>query len=218
MATNRDPRMSPTSSRVGHRWSPERPTKAAGSSRAFSRAAVVLAIVITLTSCTTIGDMAESAKSAFQSWMKPELTPHVHLDRQKSVLIAMPADAESPSARYVGSGQSVAHAMAQAFARRGIPVEVAKKRLTNDEAVSWATRTNSGYVVLPVITRWEQQNAWFGAPSRLALWVSVIETTTGKVVMAEPVKSYSIQPLSFTIESPEALLEKPLSRYVSNLY
>ncbi len=97
-------------------------------------------------------------------------------------------------------------------------MEVAKKRLTNNEAVSWAARMNSGYVVLPVITRWEQQNTWLGAPSRLALWVSVIETATGKVVMAEPVKSSSVQPLSFTIESPEALLEKPLSRYVSSLY
>jgi hypothetical protein len=46
----------------------------------------------------------------------------------------------------------------------------------------------------------------------------VIDTASGKVVMAEPVKSSSIQPLSFTIESPEALLEKPLSRYVSSLY
>ena len=215
---NTDPRIRGTSTQVGHGCSPEGPAKAAGHFRRLSKAGVVLGIVVTLTSCATVGDMAESAKSVVQGWVKPEEIPQAHLDRQKSVLVALPADAESLAARYVGSGQAVARAVAEAFARRGIPVEVAKKRLTNDEAVSWAGRTNSGYVVLPVITRWEQQNTWLGVPSRLALWVSVVETATGKVVMSEPVKSCSIQPLSFTIESPEALLEKPLSRYVSSLY
>jgi hypothetical protein len=215
---DREPRKSRTPSHAGHGRSPESPAKAAGCARGFSMAAAVLGSVLVLTGCTTISDMAESAKCAVQDWTRPKEASQVHLDRQKSVFIALPADAQSPCASYVGSGDCVAHAMARAFARRGIPVEVAKKRLTNDEAVSLAARTNSGYVVLPVITRWEQRNTWLGQPSRLALWVSVIETASGKVVVAEPVKSCSIQPVSFTVESPETLLERPLSRYVNNLY
>jgi hypothetical protein len=165
-----------------------------------AKAVMVFGLVVILAGCATVR------------------ASRVHLDRQKSVLVALPADAESPSYRYLGSGQSVAHAVAEAFAGRGISVEVAKKPLTNDEAMAFAARTNAGYVVLPLITHWEQRNEWLALPSRLALWVSVIDTATGKVVMAGAVKSRSIPPLAFTIESPEALLEKPLSRYVSNLY
>ena len=214
----RDPKMSRPSSRVRPGSSVGSRSKAAWCSRAFREVAVVLLVIVALATCTSVSDMAESAKSTVHGWIKPEEIPQAHLDRHKGVFIALPADAESLTSRYVGSGQSVALAVAEAFARQGIPVQVAKKRMANDEALSWAARISSGYVVLPVITRWEQHNTWLGQPSRLALWVTVIETASGKVVMAESVKSCSIEPLSFTVESPEELLERPLSQYVSSLY
>ncbi len=212
---NRDARISGTLSRITGAWSPESPSKAAGCPQRAAKAVLVLFLAVMLTSCTTVRDMTQTV---VPDWPKPTQTPHVHLDRLKSVFVALPADAETPSARYIGSGQSVARAVVEAFAGRGITVELADKRLTNDEAVAFAAQTNAGYVVLPLITHWEQRNYWFGLPSRLALWVTVIETATGRVVMAEPVKSHSIDLISFTVESPEALLERPLSRYVSTLY
>ena len=176
---------------------------------------LALGLVVMLTGCATIHDMARSL--GLERQQKAQI-PQFHLDRFKSVLVALPPDAETPSVRYVGSGRVVALAVAEAFAGRGVKVEVAETPLTRDEAVAFATRKHAGYVVLPVITHWEQRNAWLGVPSRLALWVSVIEAGTGRLIKDEPVKSHSFEPLSFTVEGPEQLLQKPLAHYVSNLY
>jgi len=196
-------------------WSSEVRSKAAGCAQLSAKAALVLGHAFTLMGCAAIRDITESV---YPSWAVPAQGPRVSLDRTKSVFVALPADAESPSGRYVGSGQLVGQAVAEAFAGHGIAVEVGKKRLTNDEAMAFAAQINAGYVVLPIITRWEQRNRWLGVPSRLALWVSVVETPTRRVIMAEKVKSWSIEPLAFTIENPGALLEQPLSRYVASLY
>ncbi len=174
--------------------------------------ALVLGLLLAMTSCI----YRHSAESAAKAHGKQIL--HARLDSLKSVLIALPADAESRSSSYIGSGQSVAHAIAEAFVRRGIRVEVAGRQLTNSEALALAAEINAGYVVLTVITDWQQRNEWPGLPNRLALWVNVVETATGQVVEAGPVKSHSIMPLSFTVEAPEALLEQPLARYVRSLY
>jgi hypothetical protein len=214
----RDPKMSRPPSSLRRGPSVGSRSKAARHSRALTGAALAFLVIVTLATCATMSDMAGSAKSTVHGWIKPEEIPRAHLDRQKTVFIALPADAETFTDRYVGSGQSVARAVAEAFARQGIPAQVAKNRMTNDEALSFAARTGSGYVVFPAITRWEQCNTWLGRPSRLALHVSVMDTASGKVVMAEPVKSVSFEPVSFTVESPEELLERPLSRYVSSLY
>ena len=189
--------------------------KAAGCAQLSAKAGLVLGLAVMLMGCAAVRDMTESV---VPSWAMKTPGFRVSLDRTKSVFVALPADAESPSGRYVGSGQLVGQAVAEAFAGRGIAVELGKKRLTNDEAMAFAAQINAGYVVLPSISRWDQRNSWLGVPSRLALWVSVVETPTRRVIMAEQVKSWSIEPLAFTLESPGALLEWPLSKYVGGLY
>lgn len=179
------------------------------------KAVVIFSLVVMLTGCTTVLDMA---KSIVPDQARSREDSSARLDGLRSVFVALPADGESACATYLGSGQSVAQAVAEAFAKRGITVEVAKKRSTYGEALASAARLHAGYLVLPIITHWEQRNEWLGPPSRLAIRVSVIETATGLMVASESIKSYSVLPLSFTVESPEALLEKPLSHYVSNLY
>jgi hypothetical protein len=141
-----------------------------------------------------------------------------HLDSQKSVFITISEDGIYSNKTYGGSGQTVAQAVAQAFSRRGIKVDVADNRLTEEKAIEAAKKLNAGYLVAPVITHWEQRaTEWSGRPSRMAIRITVTDVETAKRLMSTAIEGRS-RTFSFVRTSPDLLLRDPLINYVDGLY
>jgi hypothetical protein len=172
---------------------------------------LVISLVLTLSGCTAIFDMAKPRE-------EPAPTAYVRLDARKSVFITIPGDGEFGDLRYVSSGRAVTQAVAAAFTKQGIPVHIAEGRLSYEEALSTATRFEAGYIVVPVITLWDPHNEWLGRSTALAVRVSLVDVATGRVIGSGPVEARNPTVISFTISNPETLLEKPLYEYVSKLY
>jgi hypothetical protein len=172
-----------------------------------------IALVVSLSGCTTIFH-----KSAPTDQGQPSSATRVRLDPLKSVFVAVPSDGEFGSVYYIGSGRAVAGAITAAFTTQGIPVYVAEGQLASEETLQAATRLKAGYVVLSAITLWDQRNEWLGRPSTLAVRVSIVDVNTGRIIESKPIETRNETILSFTIFSPETLLEKPLNQYLSELY
>lgn len=191
-----------------------------GAFQMSGRVIFAVSLVVLLSGCTAILGVAKPvfdlAKLAGHG--KPASTTQVRLDAQKSVFITVPGDGEFADALYLGSGRAVAQAIAMAFTRRGIPVLVAKGHLTREQALSTAARLDAGYLVLPVITLWNQRNEWLSRPSRLAVRISILDVATGRLIESKPVETRNLTVLAFTISDPESLLEEPIYKYVSALY
>jgi hypothetical protein len=173
-----------------------------------------VSLVVLLSGCTTMLQMAKPLTSQ----RKPASITQVHLDALKGVLVAVPCDGDFADSRYLRSGQEVAEAIAEAFATQGVPVAIAERQLANEEAILTAARLKAGYLVLPVITHWDQRNEWFTLPSKLAVRISMVDVATGRVIDSKLVETRNLTGLAFIISDPGTLLAKPLHEYVHKLY
>ncbi len=140
------------------------------------------------------------------------------LDKQKGVYLTVPADGAYGPKTYPGSGQTVTQVVAAAFSRSASQVHIAEKQLTKEEAVAAAKQLNAGYVVILVITHWEQRaTEWSGIPSRMAIRMSIFDTATGNQVFSTGIEGRS-RIVSWITTSPESLLKDPVANYVNGLY
>jgi hypothetical protein len=141
------------------------------------------------------------------------------LDRSKAVYVAIPQDGAFGGRTYSGSGQTVAQAVAAAFAGNANRVHVGERRAESDAAaVSAAKSIGAGYVAVPVIAHWEQRNtAWSGMPSRMAIRLTLIDAETGNQITSSAIEGRS-RIMSWTATHPESLLREPVTQYVRGLY
>lgn len=152
---------------------------------------IALTALLTLTACTA------------EYQIRPSAT--VKLDRQRAVFVIVPADGRYADKVYHGSGQTVAQAVASAFAQQSISAQVGQPIRT-------------GYVVTPIITHWEHRaTPWSGRPSVMALTLTVSDAETGRPISTTAINGRSASTTLFET-SPEALLVEPLERYVGGLY
>jgi hypothetical protein len=172
---------------------------------------LAVALVISLLGCS-IGP----AKSVLTN--PAPISLDRRLDPRKSVYIALPEDGESGNVAYIGSGRAVAQAIGAAFRKRGIAVHVGEGKMTNEDALAAATRLKAGYMVLSVITLWEQRNKWLGRPSKVAVRVTIADAATGRAIESKSIETRNRTVIAFSIVDPETLLEEPLKDYVSGLY
>jgi hypothetical protein len=171
---------------------------------------LTISLVFILGGCVALSHLADSSSQT--STPAPPL-----LDRQKSVFVAMPEDGGSASSWYIGSGRVVAHTVAGAFSRRGVPVYLPERRVENSEVVAAALRWKADYAVRSTITRWDQRNRLLGRPSRLTIGVSVIDVATARVISSASIEGFSYLAPA-TLPAPEELLAGPLSQYLDMLY
>lgn len=140
------------------------------------------------------------------------------LDRKGTVYVALPKDGAYGAKPYVGSGRTVASAVAQAFSPKAGSVEVAESVQTREDVVAEAKRIGARYAIITTIVQWEQRaTEWSGRPSRMAIDLSIYDTDTGARIDSRSIKARS-RVVSFTSTSPESLLTAPLRQYAQELY
>ncbi len=145
-------------------------------------------------------------------------TGAVHLDRARAVYIAVPRDGAYGGSVYSGSGQVVAQAVAAAFSEHVSSVRIADAPLDTSESLAVARSLGAGYLIVPVISQWEQRaTEWSGRPSRMAIRLTLIDVATGAQLGSSALEGRS-RILSLTSTNPESLLRDPLAQYVRGLY
>ena len=141
----------------------------------------------------------------------------VALNRQGAVYITIPADGRYQDIHYPGSGQLVAQVLAMEFSRYSRTVQTAPSQLS-DGGMSEARRAGSDYLVVPMITHWEQRaTEWSGLPSRVALRITVWDVASGKQLLSEGIVARTSR-VTLTSTSPDELLKKPIAKVVKRLY
>ena len=174
----------------------------------MKRIVAVLAALLVLSGCV----------SAYQVQPLSGATNGVVLSRQGSVYIALPEDGRYGTTPYPGSGQLVAQVLAGEFSKYARNVQTAATTAPQGNALSTARQSGSQYLVVPVITHWEQRaTAWSGAPSKMALRVTVYDTASGSELVSEGIQGRSASVTLFST-SPEGLLQAPVGKFVGRLY
>ena len=139
------------------------------------------------------------------------------LNRQGGVYITVPADGRYQDINYPGSGQLVAQVLAAAFSKYAQTVQTAPAH-TQNGGLSEAQRAGSQYLVVPVITHWEQRaTEWSGRPSRMSIRITVFDASTGQQLLSEGIVGRTSR-VRFTSTSPDELLQKPIAEVVGGLY
>jgi hypothetical protein len=140
------------------------------------------------------------------------------LNRQAGVYVSVPADGQYEATSYPGSGQTTAQVLAAAFSKFAPTVHTAENASTNDATFAEAGKLGAAYVVIPVITHWEQRaTAWSGIPSKMALRLTVFDTASRKEITSTSIESRSAI-MTLLPTSPEGLLKDPVDKYVAGLY
>ena len=143
--------------------------------------------------------------------------PNVVLNRQSGVYITVPADGRYQDIHYPGSGQLVAQVLAMEFSKFARVVQTAPSQLP-DNGMREARRAGSEYLVVPIITHWEQRaTEWSGLPSRMALRITVMDVASGKQLLSEGIVARTSK-VTFTSTTPDELLKKPIEKVVKRLY
>lgn len=139
------------------------------------------------------------------------------LNPKGSVFIAVPKDGKYQDINYPGSGQFVAEALSAQFSKYASTVQTAASYSANND-FSEADRANGEYLVVPVITHWEQRaTEWSGLPSRMSLRITIFDVSTRKQLISEGIEGRTSK-MTLTATRPEHLLKKPLSEFVRSLY
>lgn len=143
---------------------------------------------------------------------------HTVLDRSAAVFVAVPRDGAYEGSTYPGSGQTVTQAVAAAFSAVASNVSPGEHVQSLEENFSEASTRKATYLVVPLITHWEQRaTEWSGIPSRMTIRLSIYNVKSKALINATIVEGRS-RIMSFTSTSPESLLRDPLKRYVNNMY
>lgn len=139
------------------------------------------------------------------------------LNKQGGVYITVPADGKYQDINYPGSGQLIAQALAAEFSKYARTVQTAPSQ-SQDGGLSEARRAGSQYLVVPVITHWEQRaTEWSGRPSRMSFRITVFDVASGKQLLSEGIEGRTSK-VRFTSTSPDELLQKPIAEVVDSLY
>jgi hypothetical protein len=141
----------------------------------------------------------------------------VVLNKQGGVYITVPADGKYQDINYPGSGQLVAQTLAADFSKYARTVQTASSQ-AQDGGLSEARQAGSEYLVVPVITHWEQRaTEWSGLPSRMSLRITIFDVASGQQLLSEGIEGRTSK-MTFSSTSPDALLKKPIAEVVDSLY
>lgn len=175
---------------------------------AMKRVFVMFAAMLVFSGCV----------SAYQVQPLSGATNTIALSKQDSVYIALPADGQYGTAPAAGSGQLVAQVLAGEFSKYARSVQTAPNIAAQADDFGAARRSGCQYLVVPVITHWEQRaTAWSGIPSKMALRVTIYDVASGKQLVSDGIQGHSASMTMFST-SPEKLLQAPVAKFVGQLY
>jgi Domain of unknown function (DUF4823) len=139
------------------------------------------------------------------------------LSRQGGVYITVPADGRYQDISYPGSGQLVAQVLATAFSKYARTVQTAPAHM-QDDGMGEARRAGSQYLVVPVITHWEQRaTECSGRPSRMSIRLTIFDVSSGHQLVSEGIVGRTSR-VRFTSTSPDELLQEPITGVIDSLY
>ena len=143
--------------------------------------------------------------------------PTGKLDKQKSVVIATPADGFYESKRYRDSGRMTAQTVSTAFAHFSTATTVAPD-CGSLACLQEGKYSSFDYYVIREILHWEDRNTeWSGIKDKIEVKVSIYEGQSWKE-LASTVISGKSKWATFGGDHPQDLLPEPLMEYVESLY
>ena len=134
------------------------------------------------------------------------LRPSMPLDKNKGVVISIPANGCFGPTEYPNSGRMTANEVQSAFIPYASHVDIAKDNKPDANV----------YYVKPSILHWEDRaTEWSGLPDRIEVTVEVYES--GSRVAASKFSGKS-KWFTFGGDHPQDLLKQPLAELVKSLY
>jgi hypothetical protein len=139
--------------------------------------------------------------------------------RTKSVVyVAIPPDVEFKKDTVIDSGRLTAEAVRQAFARYVSQAYIGRRPETFAEGLRTAKATKADYFVYPAVLHWEDRATEFTMRAdRLEIRLSLLDASTDKL-LHEVVLQGRSRLLTDGGDTPEDLLQEPVTRYVSSLF
>jgi hypothetical protein len=143
--------------------------------------------------------------------------PTAKLVREKSVVIATPANGFYEATQYTSSGQMTAGAIRASFAPFTDAVTVHPSCqglvcLRQDQSISY------GYYVVPEILHWEDRaTEWSGKPDRIEIKMTIYDGASAAKLASTIIVGKS-KWATFGGDHPQDLLPAPLNKYIQSLY
>jgi hypothetical protein len=168
-------------------------------------ALAVVALTVIASGCTSTYSQSTLAQ------------PTGKLAKEKSVVVATPADGFYESKQYSGSGRMTAQAVSAAFANFSAATTVVPE-CQNLACLQEGKYSSFDYYVIPEILHWEDRNTeWSGKKDKLEVKVSIYEGGSWKE-LASTVISGKSKWATFGGDHPQDLLPEPLKEYIESLY
>jgi len=140
------------------------------------------------------------------------------LSANKLAYVSVPPDGRYGRTVYNGSGAMASQIVAAAFSRHMLRVEQASSPQTFEKSLEAAKQAKASYLIAPAILHWEDRaTEWSAIPDKVELQISVIDTTTGKVIETAVVSGTSGL-ATFGGDHPQDLLPEPVRQYVDSLF
>ncbi|MDB5414028.1 MAG: hypothetical protein JWR10_2363 [Rubritepida sp.] len=137
------------------------------------------------------------------------------LSRRGTVYIARPEDGRYGSTVYPGSGDAVVSALLAAMLNRVAMVEAAAVVEAPDLALVSARSRGAAYLLLPLISGWEDRaTEWSALPDRIEIVLTLQDAESGAIVDRRIISARSTW---WTLggDRPQDLLPKPISEYAA---
>lgn len=143
--------------------------------------------------------------------------PDTRLARNRTVVIATPADGAYGTIQYANSGTMTALAVKKAFSRFSNRV-VVRTDCSRLDCFSSRDAERFEYWVIPEVLHWEDRaTEWSGISDKLEIKLSIYDGSTGQDVASTLMWGKS-KWFTFGGDHPQDLLDEPVNAYVSSLY
>jgi len=167
------------------------------------RIATLVVIIVALIGC---------ASTYYKQYTLTDLG--IKLDRDRSVVIAIPENGVYQRIKYSNSAKETAYALRKAFKRFTKNTTV----VSDCKELSCLKSMQSGrfdYYVVPEILRWEDRaTAWSGIPDNIEIKISIYEEKNWRELSSVIIKGKSVA----SGKKPQDLLGEPINKYVESIY
>ena len=170
-----------------------------------------LSVLLAIAALVGCADTYKISPTGFYDWP-------VVLDRSGSAYVALTPDGNYQGDVYPGSGIATTNITATAFAPflRRVVTGVAVEDF--EAAIASARSRKLTYLLFPTIRNWEDRaTAWSARPDRVAVELSVVVLSSGKVVDSVLIEGKSKE-ATLAASGPEDLLPDPLRAYAASLF
>lgn len=143
--------------------------------------------------------------------------PTQKITKDKSVLIATPANGVYKTQHYQASGRMTAMAIQSAFSKFTNSVSVSDE-CRDVHCLKERNKASFDYYVIPQILRWKDRaTEWSGKPDVIVIKIEIYDASTLNEHSATVILGKS-KWATIGGDHPQDLLNEPITKYVSSLY